>query len=51
MTSNSQKRGGAPVGYLSDLNAVEAAAVLYLRMWSEGAEAQAKMSRNLARIL
>ena len=39
------------MGYLSDLNAVEAAAVLYLRMWSEGAEAQAKMSRNLARIL
>lgn len=51
MSDNVQQRGGAPVGYLSDLNPVEAAAVLYLRMWSEGPESQAKMSRDIARIL
>nr|WP_171235653.1 hypothetical protein [Ruegeria sp. HKCCA6837] len=29
-------RGGATVGHLADLGPVEAGAVMYLRMWSEG---------------
>jgi len=34
-------RGGAPVGRLSDLSPVEAGAVMYLRLWSEGANGRA----------
>ncbi|NOC43825.1 MULTISPECIES: hypothetical protein [unclassified Ruegeria] len=30
------KRGGAAVGRLADLDPIEAGAVMYLRMWSEG---------------
>ncbi|OUD09741.1 hypothetical protein BVC71_07880 [Marivivens niveibacter] len=30
-------RGGAPVGKMADLDPVEAAAVLYFRMWCDGA--------------
>ncbi|NVO54220.1 hypothetical protein HW561_00240 [Rhodobacteraceae bacterium B1Z28] len=34
-------RGGAAVGRLSDLSPVEAGAVMYLRLWSEGAGGRA----------
>lgn len=34
-------RGGAAVGRLADLPPVEAGAVMYLRMWSEGAHSRA----------
>ena len=33
------RRGGAPVGYIDELDAVGAGAVKYLRMWSDGPEA------------
>lgn len=39
-------RGGAPVGYVSELGPVEAGAVLYLRLWSSGARTQQQMRRD-----
>ncbi|WP_299639125.1 hypothetical protein [uncultured Ruegeria sp.] len=35
------KRGGAAVGRLADLEPVEAGAVMYLRMWSDGEDGRA----------
>ena len=32
-------RGGAPVGYLSELNQLEQNAILFLRYWSQSAKA------------
>lgn len=46
MTCATPPRGAAPVGFLDDLDAVEAGAVLYLRLWSDGPGAQAKMRRD-----
>lgn len=40
MTSSTNNRGSAPVGYLGELDPVEAAAVRYLRLWSDGPESQ-----------
>ncbi|WP_425051963.1 hypothetical protein [Psychromarinibacter sp. S121] len=42
------RRGGAPVGYVTELDAVGAGAVMYLRMWSDGPEAQALADRDFA---
>ena len=36
MTGASTQRGGAPVGFVAELGPVEANAVKYLRLWSEG---------------
>jgi len=32
------KRGGAPVGFVTELDGIEAASVIYLRMWCDGPE-------------
>ncbi|TCS67179.1 hypothetical protein [Primorskyibacter sedentarius] len=48
MTAAPQHRGGAPVGYLDELGAVEAGAVLYLRLWCNGAEAQQQVWNDFA---
>ncbi len=42
------RRGGAPVGLLNELGDVEAAAVLYLRLWSDGPAAQAEVWRDFS---
>lgn len=39
-------RGGAPVGFLTELTPVEVAAVLYLRLWSEGDAGRAQMQAD-----
>ena len=39
-------RGGAPVGHLQDLTPIEAGAVLYLRLWCEGSDAQAQINSD-----
>lgn len=44
-------RGGAPVGYLTELGPVEAGAVLYLRLWCEGPDAQAQVWNDFATAL
>jgi len=51
MTSAPHKRGGAPVGFLSELDGVEAASVVYLRLWAEGAEAQTRIQHDFAQCL
>jgi hypothetical protein len=40
------KRGGAPVGYISDLNDVEYTAVMYFRLCCSGLESQNQIARN-----
>lgn len=40
MTPSTNNRGSAPVGYLGELDPVEAAAVRYLRLWSDGPTSQ-----------
>lgn len=36
-------RGGAPVGFITELDGIEAASVIYLRLWSDGQDAQAQV--------
>ena len=44
-------RGGAPVGLLADLDAIEAGAVLYLRLWTSGAAARQQMLVEFGRAI
>lgn len=44
-------RGGAPVGYVKELSPVEAGAVLYLRLWCDGPDAQAQVWNDFATAL
>lgn len=46
--SHRDRRGGAPVGYLKELPALEAAAVIYLRLWCSGPETQAQVWNDFA---
>jgi hypothetical protein len=39
-------RGGAPVGHLSELSAIEACAVIYWRLWSEGIDGQRRVQSD-----
>lgn len=39
-------RGGAPVGHIAHLGPVEAGAVMYLRLWSEGPFAHSQMRED-----
>lgn len=48
MTGPVQNRGGAAVGFLSDLNSVEAATVDCLRRWSDGPQAQADLWNDMS---
>lgn len=44
-------RGGAPVGFVTELDPVEASAVLYLRLWCDGAHAQEQVRNDFATLL
>lgn len=44
-------RGGAPVGFVTELGPVEAGAVLYLRLWCDGPAAQAQVWNDFAAAL
>ncbi|MFL4469060.1 hypothetical protein ACERZ8_03965 [Tateyamaria armeniaca] len=44
-------RGGAPVGFVSELGPIEAGAVLYLRLWCEDADARTAVWNDLATAL
>lgn len=46
--SRADNRGGAPVGYLSELAPVEAGAVLYLRLWGDGDAARSRVWNDFA---
>ena len=51
MTDAQRNRGGAPVGYVAELGPVEAGAVLYLRLWSDGRDGQNRAWSDFARAL
>ncbi|NSX55972.1 hypothetical protein [Parasulfitobacter algicola] len=48
MTSAQEKRGGAPVGFITELDGIEAASVIYLRLWCDGPDAQASVWNDFA---
>ena len=43
MSGPQNSRGGAPVGFITELDTIEAASVIYLRLWSDGLDAQAQV--------
>jgi len=43
MSTAQEKRGAAPVGFITELDAIEAASVIYLRLWCDGPEAQSQV--------
>ena len=51
MTAAQQNRGGAPVGYITELDSIEAASVIYLRLWCDGGESQAKVCTDFTNSL
>ncbi len=44
-------RGGAPVGHLAELGAVEAAAVIYWRLWADGLTGQRRVQADFCAVL
>jgi hypothetical protein len=48
MTSAQEKRGGAPVGFITELDGIEAASVIYLRLWNNGPDSQADVWNDFA---
>lgn len=51
MSTPQTQRGGAPVGYIADLDAVEAGAVLFLRLWHDGVAGQSRVWSDFNRLL
>ena len=51
MRAANQHRGASPVGYVTELDAVEAGAVLYLRRWCDGPAAQSEGWTDFANAL
>ena len=51
MNAMSPQRGGAPVGFVTELGPIEAGAVLYLRLWCDGPDAQAQVWNDFATAL
>ena len=48
MNKGQQNRGGAPVGFLTELDNIEAASVVYLRLWSQGSDSKASVWSDFA---
>ena len=48
MTTAQEKRGGAPVGFLTELDGIGAASIVYLRMWHNGPDSQADVWADLS---
>ena len=48
MTTTQQKRGGAPVGFVADLDVIGAASVIYFRMWHDGTDGQEEVWGDLS---
>ncbi|MCF2872656.1 hypothetical protein L0664_16410 [Octadecabacter sp. G9-8] len=51
MKHDTISRGGAPVGHLTELNAIEAGAVIYWRLWSCGIDGQRRTQSDFRKIL
>jgi hypothetical protein len=48
MSDAQQNRGGAPVGFITELGAIEAASVIYLRLWCDGPDSQSLVRNDFA---
>jgi hypothetical protein len=48
MSVAQHNRGGAPVGFINELDGIEAASVIYLRLWCDGPDAQAQVWNDFA---
>ncbi|MEP3345890.1 MAG: hypothetical protein ABJN34_02080 [Litoreibacter sp.] len=48
MRSAAESRGGAPVGVVTELGSVEAASVIYLRLWCDGPKSQESVWHDFA---
>ncbi len=48
MSIAQNNRGGASVGLITELDGIEAASVIYLRLWSDGPKAQARVWNDFA---
>ncbi|MFK7879849.1 hypothetical protein [Roseobacter sp.] len=51
MKTAQDKRGGTSVGFISELDGIEAATVIYLRLWCDGPESQTQVWNDLAAAL
>ena len=51
MNGPGEKRGGAPVGFITELSGIEAASVIYLRLWCNGPDTQAEVWNDFASAL
>lgn len=51
MTQDHSNRGGAPVGFITELGSVEAASVIYLRLWSDGPDAREQVRSDFSTAL
>lgn len=49
MSSAQQNRGGAPVGLVAELGALEAASVIYFRLWCDGPASRSLVWNDFAR--
>ncbi len=48
MISAQERRGGAPVGFITELDGIESASIIYLRLWSDGPEGQTSVWEDFA---
>ncbi|MGB3243640.1 MAG: hypothetical protein WBB25_03855 [Sulfitobacter sp.] len=48
MSSAQEKRGGAPVGFITELDSIQAASVIYLRLWCNGPDSQEDVWNDFA---
>lgn len=51
MNGSGSTRGGTPVGFITDLSGIEAASVIYLRLWCNGPDTQAEVWNDFAAAL
>ncbi|QIE45806.1 hypothetical protein G5B38_09865 [Pseudohalocynthiibacter aestuariivivens] len=51
MTTAQTKRGGAPVGLLAELGGIEAASVIYLRLWCAKADGRIDIENDFVAML
>jgi len=51
MSAEEKARGAAPVGRVADLDAVEAAAVIYFRLWCDGAPSRGQVKDDFCALL
>jgi hypothetical protein len=49
MSAAQKNRGGAPVGFITELGAIEVASVIYLRLWCDGPVSQSLVWNGFAR--